>query len=440
METTQAPASQENRFSLTKIDWQKAFTLAERLAIQKTLPSNSSWPVTEEARKRLQRWQTQYIFQEIFPFAERLEIDGMAEEDLLALLALPDQALHNAMPAPPAEWLDELSQAFAESSRLQAESVLSEAVQESLSHPLLLTPVKPLLYRAAMRLREGMNCLAGQYAICPFERDAVLNAFLEHLKSLFGSLLTRTFVLELNIARLQGRLEGETPEARFAHFIHLLCRGQICSVLTEYPVLARQLCLTVEHWVQYGLEFLEHLCEDWRDLCTMFSPESGPGPLTKVRMGAGDTHRAGRSVLLLHFRDGLRLVYKPKSLAIDVHFQELLAWLNACGYSPALATMKILARGEHGWSEYIAAHDCTSEEEVRRFYERQGAYLALLSTLEAIDFHSENLIAAGEYPMLIDLEALFHPRTSPARIKHPALDVLYSKAGLPLSLLPLSLK
>jgi type 2 lantibiotic biosynthesis protein LanM len=46
---------------------------------------------------------------------------------------------------------------------------------------------------------------------------------------------------------------------------------------------------------------------------------------------------------------------------------------------------------------------------VGRFYRRQGAYLALFYALAAIDFHHENLIAQGEYPIPIDLEALFHP-------------------------------
>ena len=45
-----------------------------------------------------------------------------------------------------------------------------------------------------------------------------------------------------------------------------------------------------------------------------------------------------------------------------------------------------------------------------RFYERQGGYLALLYVLEATDFHYENVLASGEHPLLIDLEALFHPR------------------------------
>jgi type 2 lantibiotic biosynthesis protein LanM len=66
--------------------------------------------------------------------------------------------------------------------------------------------------------------------------------------------------------------------------------------------------------------------------------------------------------------------------------------------------------GTHGWSEFVAAKGCESPQELVRFYERQGGYLALLYVLEAVDFHFENLIASGEHPVLVDLESLFHPR------------------------------
>ena len=39
--------------------------------------------------------------------------------------------------------------------------------------------------------------------------------------------------------------------------------------------------------------------------------------------------------------------------------------------------------------------------------------MAILSVLGATDFHHENLIAAGEHPVLVDLEALFSPCLSP---------------------------
>jgi type 2 lantibiotic biosynthesis protein LanM len=47
---------------------------------------------------------------------------------------------------------------------------------------------------------------------------------------------------------------------------------------------------------------------------------------------------------------------------------------------------------------------------VARFYEREGALLAILYAIEATDLHSDNVVASGEHPVVVDLEALFHPR------------------------------
>jgi lantibiotic modifying enzyme len=117
----------------------------------------------------------------------------------------------------------------------------------------------------------------------------------------------------------------------------------------------------------------------------------------------------GRSVVICEFSSGLRLVYKPRSLAADIHFQALVKWFNQRGFLPALRVSQILDRVTHGWVQFIAAEGCDSEAALSRFYERHGACLALLHALAATDFHCENVIAAGEDPMLVDLEAIFHP-------------------------------
>jgi type 2 lantibiotic biosynthesis protein LanM len=134
-------------------------------------------------------------------------------------------------------------------------------------------------------------------------------------------------------------------------------------------------------------------------------------------MGAGDSHRRGRTVALLEFANGCKLVYKPRSLQIEVHFQCLLEWLNGRGPQLALRTTKVLDRGSYGWCEFVQRETCSSIDELARFYTRQGEFLALLYMLEATDFHYENLIAAGEHPVLIDLESLFHPRSKQTRPK-----------------------
>src|SRR5262249_9181522 len=191
---------------------------------------------------------------------------------------------------------------------------------------------------------------------------------------------------------------------------HVRQRETALALLQENPVLTRQLLLAVANWATASLELLRRLCADWDALQTTFHPAGDPGLLAQVEGGVGDSHRGGRSVLIAKFSSGFQVVYKPKALAVDVHFQELLTWLNERGTHPPFRTLKVLDRGTYGWVEFVAAGGCTSADEVRRFYQRQGGYLALLYALEATDFHFENLIAAGEHPVLIDLEALFHPR------------------------------
>ncbi|HZR41594.1 MAG TPA: type 2 lanthipeptide synthetase LanM family protein, partial [Ktedonobacteraceae bacterium] len=171
-------------------------------------------------------------------------------------------------------------------------------------------------------------------------------------------------------------------------------------------------------------------------ICATFTPEHDPGLLLDVQGNMGDPHRKGRSVLTVRFHSGLQLLYKPRSLAIDAHFQELLEWLNKQDVQPAFRTIGIINRGSHGWSEFVRAQSCTSRKEVERFYERQGSYLALLYALNATDMHVENVIASGEHPILVDLEALFHPRvggndpTQPYNPGMQAMDQSVFRVGL----------
>jgi type 2 lantibiotic biosynthesis protein LanM len=234
-------------------------------------------------------------------------------------------------------------------------------------------------------------------------------ALLTGLQEQLLMMTTRVMVLELNVARLQGLLPGATTRERFANFLELARQPHwVDTLFQEYPVLLTQLAIRLDQWAESSLEFLQRLYADWSVIRGTLLP-ADPGFLIGVQ-GGGDRHRSGRSVLIARFSGGGQLVYKPRSMAVDVHFQELLLWFNASGGGPMFRTLNILDRGSYGWTEFVSAQSCACSQEVSRFYERQGGYLALLYALEATDFHCENLIAAGEHPMLLDLEALFHPR------------------------------
>jgi type 2 lantibiotic biosynthesis protein LanM len=273
-----------------------------------------------------------------------------------------------------------------------------------------LRVIGPLIEAARTRVRSGAANLAKRYTTTPFDPEAVEPLFAVNLAEPLLMMMTRVMALELNVARLQGLLSGDTPEERFVSFLDRLEEPEIATqLMDEYPVMVDQVVHRLDTWSTCSREFLEHLCHDW-DLIRERLLPADPGLLVEIQAGAGDTHRGGRSVMIASFASGARIVYKPRSLAVDEHFQYLLAWLNELGARPEFRILNVIDRGDHGWTEFVEASPCATTGEISRFYERQGGYLAILYALEASDFHCENLLASGEHPVLIDLEALFHPR------------------------------
>ena len=310
-------------------------------------------------------------------------------------------------------------------------------VRQGRGLPRCLAVAAPVIQQARERVRRGARDLAISFANAPFSPDAAEEMLASPLAQQLLMMMARVLVLELNVARLEGVLSGDTPEERFDSFVSRLQKPGVADQLfNEYPVLLEQVVNTLNKWAAFSLEFLRHLCEDWTALRqTLLS--RNPGKLAKVHGGAGDTHRNGRSVMIVSFENGSRVVYKPRSLSADEHFQQLLTWLNSRGAHPQFQTMKILSRDSHGWSEFIEAKSCDTKAEISRFYQRQGGYLAVLYALNASDFHFDNVIARGEHPFLIDLEALFHQHLDhPAeQSEHVGISV-WSRSVLRVALLP----
>jgi type 2 lantibiotic biosynthesis protein LanM len=391
-------------------DWHRAAGLRERLALLRARPRacGEGPAASDQAR----RWRAQAPFADASLFARRLESDGLAEDEWRQLVGEPAAVVCERAGAPPA-FAASLCAAYEQPADVAVDDLLPDP--SSLSRRVrgareLLVAVLPLLKQARVRLRAGLGALLRQAAIVPFDPEVAERLWLRSLPDEMLALIARTFVLEMHVARVRGELAGETPEQRYASFLERLRDpAVVLALFREYPVLARCLSTCVDQKVACGLEFFRHLLADWEAIRAAYSPSADPGRLSSLETGAGDPHREGRSVVILGFSSGLGLVYKPKAVAVDVHFQELVAWLNARGMGPALRALTVLDRGRYGWIEHVAPATCASEDEVRRFYRRQGALVLLAYLLGATDFHFENVLAAGEHPVLIDLETLLQP-------------------------------
>lgn len=286
----------------------------------------------------------------------------------------------------------------------------------------------PLTARAAVRMLDVLPERLGRCA----DLDTVRNDFERHLARRLARLAARTLVLELHVARRSGRLAGEDSEGRFTDFLRQTgARPGLAALLTGYPVLARILARTALDAAAALAEMLVRFAADRPALprghaASGAAADGGRGPrLVGVEPGAGDSHRGGRTVMLLRFEDGSRLVYKPRPLAAHRHFNELVNWFNALPGTPGLRSLALLDRGSYGWVEFASERPCRSAGQVESFYRRQGALLALLHALDGTDLHHENLIADGEHPVLVDVETLFHPPLPASASDDPAARALH---------------
>jgi type 2 lantibiotic biosynthesis protein LanM len=373
--------------------WFRALHLVERGAAG--APARPGAGERERAARRLVQWRSQAPFQDETWFRRRCAADGLDADAFAALLAEPLERLVRRTPGPP-PWAERLERAFA----------APAAAAPPGERTAFTSIVAPLLRQAWGELEAHARRVKEHRPEAPFDAAAVPALLYRGVPTRIDWMLSRAVVVEMRAAKLLGDLRGETPRERFRSFVRGLAEPpRALAFLAEYPVLARLLVETLERWVETSAELLDRLAADWAEIRERLAAGADPGPVEEISSTLGDLHRGGRAVRSLRFASGLRVVYKPRPLEVDVRFAELLAWLRRRG-APEIRTPAVLDRGTHGWCEFVAAGPCPSPEAAERFFERQGALLALLHALNANDFHRSNLVAHGEHPVLLDLESL----------------------------------
>ena len=382
-----------------------ALTLAERMSsLGKALVSRSEAPGDHSiALDAISRWKSQKHFAQASTFQKRLQADRLSEEELLEILSRPPE-LYAELLANQHQWSQDLERLYFGENVGEDDGEFQQWAQGTNG---FLWVASPLIQEARRRLQQAIERLFPSNA--PIEPSRLDSLLLPNLFNALKPVLDGVMALELNIARIKGLLNGEGPEERFRSFCDNLRQPEVRrSLLLEYPVLFRQLCLKISSWVDSGNELLSRLAQDWSLIREKLVPSGEPGEVIGISMGQGDDHRRGRSVTILEFSSGLKIVYKPRSLSLDVHFGEFLEWVNQAGFEPPLYIPKVIDRGSHGWSEFVEYRSCSHFDEVQRYYQRLGGYLAIFYALRTTDMHRENMIACGEFPVPVDLETLLH--------------------------------
>ncbi|QBI53073.1 type 2 lanthipeptide synthetase LanM family protein [Streptomonospora litoralis] len=231
------------------------------------------------------------------------------------------------------------------------------------------------------------------------------------LASRLAGITFRALIADLHRCRKQGELRGETPELRYADYNERLLNSpsHLTRLFSAYPVLGRLLIEARAAWVRHVRELLDRVRTDRPELYARGWIDAPDSPLVSVQADSGDTHDGGRSVVVCEFEHGRRLVYKPRSVALDALYERAVAFVDDRSPNRPLMAPRVLERDGYGWTGFVEHRQCAPDR-LPDYYRAVGSSVALAYFLGASDVHMENAVACGPHSVIVDLESLLQNR------------------------------
>jgi lantibiotic modifying enzyme len=157
--------------------------------------------------------------------------------------------------------------------------------------------------------------------------------------------------------------------------------------LQEYPEALRCTDLVAQRWRHQTQRLLTRLEADCAALAAWVGePLAG---IVAVDTGLSDPHHGGATVLRLRDAQGRFILYKPRSLALDAVWAEVVERCRARGLRLARQP-RCLPRDGYGWVEHMERTPCRNGDELLAYAHGAGGTLALAWLLGASDLHDGN--------------------------------------------------
>ncbi len=342
-------------------------------------------------------------------FERRIRRDGQDSAGVLARLT----AVRRKPAAPVPQWAVDASWILPALERASKSVAVTSGQTEPVAFEHLLAG---LVESAEALLPSGLgdktkaNLKSSAY-------DCLRRALLTELSELVAPAFYERFAAMRNEAEAAGRRQ-DSRTSLYEKFVAEMKAGGFQQLFEEKPVLLRLVSTIVRQWIETSREFIQRLDADLPSIRSAVQV-GGQGGVVQIDGGFSDPHNGGRSVKIVTFADGSKVVYKPKDLRVDVAWQDLIDRLNRASPPVELRTARALARDGYGWAACVEHAGCAASDEFRAFFRRVGAWLALFHCFAANDMHQENIVAAGNHPVPIDLETILQSSSSDQKPSEP---------------------
>lgn len=235
----------------------------------------------------------------------------------------------------------------------------------------------------------------------------IYNDFKFFLAEQLQAICLRTLIVEMHQYKIMNKLHGKDEKEEYEYFCTEIIgkSEEIIKIMEKYPVLCRCVEDRINNSVCFYKEIIEHFCNDKKEIAEHFCPENQISRITNITTSYSDVHQKGRQVVKIEIDKKMKILYKPHSMENEKAFMSLLQWISQ-GIGITQLNYEILTHESYSWCSIVKYRECESKEEICNYYKRLGTQLFLAYFLGTHDLHCENIIASGEYPVLIDLETL----------------------------------
>jgi type 2 lantibiotic biosynthesis protein LanM len=410
-----------------KPDWKESRTDAfyERLTVRAAtideLLSDDFEPLpgqkedADRAGRRLAAWCRSCASGDWSLFGRRLDRDGLTLAQVLTRFATVRRKASASAPA----WVDDAIwiEAALQSPAGDGKPLTALAPGEPCAFEQLFTP---LVEQAGELLRAGIDARAfGNFSEAA--RDCLSLALLKGLSDLCAAALYERFDKARKADAPLSEAAASPPSAgtRYDRFVGEMKAGGFRRLFEDKPVLLRLIASVTRQWIDTSRELVLRLDADLEAIRRDLLRSGADSRVAGIEGDLSDPHNGGHSVQIVSFANGSRIVYKPKDLRVDVAWHDLIERLNRADRPVELKAMRTIARDGYGWTEFVDHTAGTDREGCNRFFGRAGAWLALFHCFAATDMHQENMIAAGDHLVPIDLEMILQATADERKAQDP---------------------
>ena len=237
----------------------------------------------------------------------------------------------------------------------------------------------------------------------------IFPALEDYIRNRIIEIVSPILTLEINIAKIDKKLKSTNSKSNFIEYcIELITNEeQMKLFIFRYAAGFRLLSCIMTNTIDFALNFLTNLEKDKKMLNNKFNLNF-ESPLASIIFGLGDPHNFSNTVTLVEDNNGTKVIYKPRSSKAELIFNTIYRKIRSQFNDPLILSPQIIENQNYSWWGFIENKNCSSINEIKKYYNRLGIILVLLYLLRVTDINMDNIIAHKAEPVIIDAESIFN--------------------------------